>query len=315
MDEQLSKHSVLHCSPLHPRPTHQDVALAHSLASRHYSAVGRLRTATWHLTEAHEAYTEWGAAAVVQRLPVASLHHRPGRHRARASRSPGRSASPSTDSALRTTTIDSAKPPGTLSEDSLDVRAVLAASQTLSSEIVREALLEKLLNIVIEVAGARYVVLVLQRPGEGGWYLEGSASAAGRAAEASPAESADAVLTKLAPMPLSAAGALVPQALVLYVSRTQEVVMVRGGAQAAAVKDSYLDRHQPQSVLCMPIVRHGGEGREALLRVMIRGFALSFTVLTALLGVKGTTRLSGDGPMKPTWLLRRVRQRRAFLVV
>lgn len=70
---------------------------------------------------------------------------------------------------------------------------------------------------------------------------------------------AQGVLTKIAPMPLSAAGALVPQALVLYVSRTQEVVMLKGGGQAAAVKDPYLDRHQPQSVLCMPIVRHGGE--------------------------------------------------------
>ncbi|GAQ81700.1 Sensory transduction histidine kinase [Klebsormidium nitens] len=255
----------------------QDIGLAHLLASRHYAAAGRRRTAAWHLTEAQDAYAAWGGAAVVQRLPIIPPHQRPGRHKPAAP--PRRSASPSTDSALNTTTIDSLQPVGQLTEDSLqslDVRAVLAASQTLSSEIVREALLEKLLNIVMEVAGARYVVLVLQRSGESGWFLEGSASVAGRAAGKRPedptetkrfrfaddtaAQMSEGVLTKLAPMPLSAAGALVPQALVLYVSRTQEVVMLKGGGQAAAVKDPYLDRHQPQSVLCMPIVRHGEVG-------------------------------------------------------
>lgn len=68
------------------------------------------------------------------------------------------------------------------------MRAVLAASQTLSSEVVREALLEKLLNIVMEVAGARYVCLVLQRSGEAGWFLEGSASVASRAVAKRPPE-------------------------------------------------------------------------------------------------------------------------------
>ncbi|GAQ90902.1 hypothetical protein KFL_007000010 [Klebsormidium nitens] len=242
----------------------QDVGLARALASRHCSAIKRPLAAAWHLSEAQDAYAAWGAPAAVQRLPAVASNQKPGRRQ--RSESPDQSTSQTTDATDTVTTNELVKA-SSLSRDSADMRAVLAASQTLSSEIVRGALVEKLLDIVMEVAGARYVVLVLQRPSGGGWFLEGSASVVGRYEEPSDDKraatglysrsGAPEVLTKLAPVPLSAADALVPRALVLYVSRTQEVVMLNGASKSVTVKDSYLERRKPQSVLCMPIVRHG----------------------------------------------------------
>jgi hypothetical protein len=233
--------------------------VAYSLASRHFQSVGRPRTAAWHLSEAQDAYAAWGASAVVQRLPAVPWHQQPGRRRLPSGPSSAYSSSSSTEAdQWAATTLDTLKQSSYL-EHSLDVRAVLAASQTLSSEIVRESLMEKLLNIVLEVAGARYVVLVLQRPGEGDWYVEGSASVAGRVPGPQGGPGGGEILTQVAPVPLGEAGGLVPQALVLYVSRTQEVVMLKEVEQASAFKDAYLERRKPQSVLCMPIVRHGGE--------------------------------------------------------
>lgn len=48
-----------------------------------------------------------------------------------------------------------------------------------------------------------------------------------------------------------------------YVTRTQEVVL--GGVElGGAYKDAYLEAKRPRSVLCMPIVRHGGERAHTL---------------------------------------------------
>lgn len=233
--------------------------------------MNRPLAAAWHLSEAQDAYAAWGASAAVQRLPEVDPNQKPGRRR--RSESPRQSTSRRTK-AFENVSADEPAKASSHSQSSADMRAVLAASQTLSSEIVRGALVEKLLDIVMEVAGARYVVLVLQRPRGGGWFLEGSASVAGRYEEPEDKKrtvtemhsrpGTPKVFTKLAPVPLSAADGLVPQALVLYVSRTQEVVMLNGAAKDVAVHDSYLEKRKPQSVLCMPIVRHGGETRKAL---------------------------------------------------
>lgn len=130
----------------------QDAGLAYLLASRHWAAVGRARLAAWHHTEAYDAFAAWGATAVLHRLALAPSQLRPGRRR--ISDGSALTSSHSAEAAVAGTTLDTLRL-SSFSEQSLDIRAVLAASQTLSSAIVREALLEKLLGIVLETAGAR----------------------------------------------------------------------------------------------------------------------------------------------------------------
>jgi GAF domain-containing protein len=201
-----------------------------------------------------------GASNAARSLPFIAPQESPGRRH--SLQIPSVSTSFDVEKGWDLMTLDTLRNHN-VSVQSLDIRAVLAASETLSSEIVREALLEKLLHIVMEVAGARYVVLVLRHPGEGegGWYVEGSSSVKARDPR-DPSDSSNPkneVLTHVAPVPLSEAGAVVPQALVLYVTRTQEVVMLREVEQSTQFKDAYLETRRPQSILCMPIVRHGGE--------------------------------------------------------
>lgn len=126
--------------------------MAYLLASRHWSAVGRARLAAWHLSEVQDAFASWGATLVLHRLPTPQPFLRPGRRR--IIDESAMNSSHSLDQHLDGTTLDTLKL-DSFSEQSMDIRAVLAASQTLSSAIVREALLEKLLGIVLETAGAR----------------------------------------------------------------------------------------------------------------------------------------------------------------
>ena len=112
-------------------------ALAHEVAARFYAARGFEAIAHTYLRNARNCYDRWGAFGKVKQLD--ELYPRLREERVPAS---------------STSTIGT--PVG-----QLDVETVVKASQALSSEIVLSKLIEKLMRIAVEHAGAERGLLIL----------------------------------------------------------------------------------------------------------------------------------------------------------
>ncbi|WP_163991506.1 AAA family ATPase [Pyxidicoccus caerfyrddinensis] len=124
----------------------QDEALGNELAGRYYHALGRKRFAALHLRAALEAFARWGAWAKVSLLEeefpdLKSLGGRAWSGPAVPSENEG--------------------PQGA----ALDLRSLLKASATLVGEVVLDRLLEKLMAVCLESAGATRGALVLEEAG------------------------------------------------------------------------------------------------------------------------------------------------------
>src|ERR1700677_4866128 len=115
----------------------QNEGLAHEIAARFYAARGVESISQAYLRNARSCYNQWGALGKVKQLdefyPQLSEDRRP---------------------ASSIATIGT--PVG-----QFDAAAVVKSSQALSSEIVLSKLIEKLMRIAVEYAGAERGLLVL----------------------------------------------------------------------------------------------------------------------------------------------------------
>jgi GAF domain-containing protein len=131
---------------------------------------------------------------------------------------------------------------------SLDLETVLKASQAISGEVVLGRLLETMIRILIENAGAERGLLLLERG-------TGTDSRLEIAAE-STAESPD--VTVLSSLPLAAGGSGLATSVVNYVARTGESVVLDDAVRDPRFEaDPYLQARQPKSLLCLPIQSQG----------------------------------------------------------
>lgn len=203
-------------------------ALANELAAKFYLNRGFEAIARTYFQEARNAYRRWGASSKVCQLES----HYP------ALLPPPQSVAPrSSHASSSSTTFVS-------SGVQLDVLSVIKASQTISSEIVLSDLLKTLMQIVIEQVGAEVGFMLLVHDDQLVIEVEARANATAcpvcTLVEA--AETAD----------------LVPQSLLNYVQRTQELVILDNATTADLfANDPYIQRHQPRSVFCMPVARQG----------------------------------------------------------
>jgi predicted ATPase/signal transduction histidine kinase/GAF domain-containing protein len=194
----------------------QNEALSNELAARFHAARGFETIAGAYLQHARDCYERWGARAKVQHLDARNPRLRSDHRR-----------SPSTASGARV--------------DPFDLAAMLKVAQALSGEIVLNSLIETLMRIVIEHAGAERGCLILLRNGE-----------PQMAAKASIA-SGDVAVTHRA-SPVSADD--LPESALQYVIRTREsVILDDASANGLFASDMYVQRHRPKSVLCMPLVK------------------------------------------------------------
>ncbi|WP_017718864.1 AAA family ATPase, partial [Kamptonema formosum] len=197
-------------------------ALACELAGRFYLARGQNRIARHYLQDAHYAYQQWGAVAKVK-----DLEERYPQFLAPAS------------SATKSATISTT---GSGSGETLDLATVVKASQAIAGEIVLDKLLAKLINLVLENAGAQKGFLILSDSGK--LTIEAALHAD------NPAE-------VLQSIPALDSG-LLPAAIINYVARTQEnVVLNDASSEGIFTTDSYITANQPKSVLCAPILNQG----------------------------------------------------------
>ena len=200
-----------------------DEALAYELAGKFYLAKGRTQVAQLYLHNAHYAYQRWGALSKVEHLeekyPILT----------QTTRSERRATSAITTTGTRATT-------------SLDIESVLKANQAIAGEIHLGVLLEKMIKIVIENAGAERGLLILEKGGE--WVIEAQGSVDGTE------------MTILQDLPLSSD--VLPVSIVNYVARTEEnVVLDEATQEGQFASDPYIVAKRPQSILCMPLLNQG----------------------------------------------------------
>ncbi len=126
-----------------------------------------------------------------------------------------------------------------ISTHRLDLDTVLKASLALSSEIQIDGLLQKLMAIVIENAGAEWGYLLL--PSADHWLIVAQASVLDRNAQ-------------LGRIPLSDSTA-VCEAVIRYVIRTRQDLTLDDARQDPAFcRDPYVQRHGVRSVFCLPLL-------------------------------------------------------------
>ncbi|WP_163866157.1 AAA family ATPase [Myxococcus eversor] len=200
----------------------QDEALANELAGRFHQHLHHKRFATLHLRAALDCYTRWGAQAKVALLEeefpeLKSLVDR-------AWSEPG-------------VTRTSPDAPGA----SLDLLTLLKASETLVGEVVLDRLLEKLMAVCFEAAGATRGALVLDEAGALRVRAVGAISEP----------------VSLERTPLSHASQ-VPISLLEHAFRTGETLVLADAAhQGRFIRDAYVVRRAVKSALAVPIQRHG----------------------------------------------------------
>ncbi len=189
-----------------------DEALISELAGRFYLAEDRPMLAQLCLEQAHASYCAWGANAKALQLE--------GDYPALL----GRVKIAATVAVLPT-------------ERGLDLETIIKASQTLSGEIQLDKLLEKLMRLLIENAGAQRGMLLLQRHGALVIDARLEADAIEVRQNLSVAESTSLSL-----------------GIVNYVKRSRENVVLGDASNDGRFNaDPYIVRTAPKSVLCIPL--------------------------------------------------------------
>ena len=208
-------------------PQHQ--ALANELAARFYQAQGLVKVAGVFLRDAHYCYEKWGAMAKVEQL---------------AKRYPELNLEAQIQPATYTATTST-----TTGAHAVDLDTVIKASMAISSEVKLESLLQRLLGIVMENAGAERGFLVLPSDGE---------QLCIQAACTEPGE-----VTTVDPAPVGGSDQLAV-GVVQYVARTgKEVVLSDAAAEGMFRSDPYVSRVGARSVLCLPLSK--GRGNNGVL--------------------------------------------------
>ncbi|MGA7126307.1 MAG: AAA family ATPase [Chthoniobacterales bacterium] len=192
-------------------------AIANELAARFYVARGFERIANAYFHDARYGYLRWGADGKVQQLDELYPHLREEE-----------------PVPAPTSTIGA-------SVEHLDLATVIKVSQTVSSEIVLEKLIDTLMRTAIEHAGAERGLLVLP---DGEQYR----------IEAEIGPGACQVDVRLRQTPVSSSE--LPESLLRYVIRSQEkVILDDASTHTLFSEDEYLRQRHPKSVLCLPLLK------------------------------------------------------------
>ncbi len=227
-------------------------ALTNELAAKFYLAWGKIKIAQTYLIDAYYAYVRWGALAKVndlqkcypqllapiiqqEKLSLQTSEHSTPQLSTSLSIS-------STESSLSTneTMIGS----NTSISDMLDLAAVIKASQAVSGEIELEELLSTLIEVLMENAGASKCVLILNDANS----LDLTITAISSSSTFTP------TYTEFPAIPLESSYD-VPITLINYVKRTKEILVIDDiKAQPSFAVDLYINREEPKSLLCIPMI-------------------------------------------------------------
>lgn len=211
--------------------------LTAELAAQYHFAQGRLRLAQHYLRDACQAFSLWGATVKVRDL--------------RRQLSEWQEDDPAVIQS-ETTNWKGLALPRLVREMvqpiqvSLDWMTVLKASQTLSSEIVFSSLMEKLMRILIENAGAQRGLLVNRHPVTHQFAIDAIGRVDRDQINISVHETDD------------LCEHLLPLSLITYVERTHQTIVLDYALQDDQFgRDPYVQHYGTKSVLCFPILSQG----------------------------------------------------------
>jgi Nif-specific regulatory protein len=190
----------------------REEALANELFARYWIGRGQQKVAAVFLAEAHYGWQQWGAASKARDLE----------ERYPKILAPRSGGGPLLLSGTLTTSHTQS--------GVFDLFTVVKAAQAISGEVAMDRLLQKLMQIVKENAGAQRGVLI--------WEKEGR--------EFISADQAD---------PAGAPDSGFAAAIVNYVRRSsQSLVISDAAADPRFASDPYVIRQRPRSILCVPIL-------------------------------------------------------------
>jgi PAS domain S-box-containing protein len=201
----------------------QKEAIANELAAKFYLAEGFDLIAKAYFTEAQYGYTKWGAIAKVKALEE---------------KYPQLVSSTLSQETTEAETIGSTS---VSNSDVLDVTTVVKANQALAGEIVLDKLLQKLMQIVIENAGAQKGFLLIEESDNLVIAVEGTVEQ-------------DEI--KIQPFPKVKQSQKISSAIINYVKRTRIPLVLGNAVEEDHFRfDPYILQYLPKSVLCTPIIK------------------------------------------------------------
>jgi predicted ATPase/signal transduction histidine kinase len=196
----------------------QDEALAYDLAGRFYYSLGHRRIASPYLRAAVKGFARWGATAkavaLEEEFPDIALTE-----------------------ALPWKTPTTREPAGA-GGGSLDLLSILKAAETISGEVVLDRLLERLMTVCLEVAGAQRGALLLHEDGSLFVRAVGSTS--------------EPVSHERTPFHSSPD---VPSSMVAQAYDIGDAVILANARQSPFSSDPYVVSHALKSALAVPIRR------------------------------------------------------------
>ncbi|PZF72625.1 adenylate/guanylate cyclase domain-containing protein [Taibaiella soli] len=195
-----------------------DEALAWELAGKFHIQTAIEQIGVFYINNALLAYRRWGASAKIEDLAARYSHLD-----IRLPEEPGQTA------IARDTDIDL----GTL----------LKASTALSGELVLSSLLEQLMHLLAENAGAQSGFIMVEKAG----HLNVEAELVPATGQISTLQSRSLDEIKTAPL-----------SVINYVIAKRETVLLDNAAESALFRDDpFIVNHAPKSILCMPLIRQG----------------------------------------------------------
>lgn len=201
----------------------QTEGIANELFAKFYLSQNRAHIAKQYLIDAYYAFYRWGATAKLNQLEQKYA---------------------GVFSALTIKEFDRmeselAKKSGAPS--SLDLMAVIKTTQSISGEILFERLLERLMQLVVETAGAEKAVLILET--EDQWIVNAEHS------------TIDGGKTLRPNIPYREKKQELASSVINYVLHTKEQVVIDDASNDPMyAQDPYIIEAKPQSILCFPLL-------------------------------------------------------------
>jgi PAS domain S-box-containing protein len=218
-------------------------ALANELAARFYAARGFEKIANAYLQEARHGYLRWGANGKVKQLD----HLYP--HLGQEAPDPGPTSTTVAPVELllypKLKNEPASGPTSTIvaSVELLDLATVIKVSQAVSGEMVLEKLIDRLMRAAIEHAGAERGLLIVPRGDE--LQIDAEATTSGEEVTVHLVDD-------------SHAPAVLPESLVRYVMRTQEIVILDDASTRNPFSaDPYIVQRRARSILCLALIKQG----------------------------------------------------------
>lgn len=211
----------------------QEVALAEEFAGRFYLRQNRNLVAATYFLKAKKSYHSWGARAKVQQMELKyqMLFDAQGVTVVSAS-----------DRSNGTTQTQEIDPAALANKAGMDLESVQKAYRIFSGEINLERLIEKIMQLVIESAGAQKAYLMMKE--ENGWRVVGGKSMAGND------------ITSL-PISLEEFEGL-PHSLIRVVAKKSHNIILKNAMKDDGYRtDPHFILHSVKSALCIPLKSQG----------------------------------------------------------